>query len=273
MGKSNSFQPPSVIVYGCNKAMKLPKFSAAILFAVVLLGQAASVSAAKVTKETIVSEGKKRTYYLFVPDKLSASKPLPLIVLLHGSNHNGLSLMDKWKELAEKEEIILAGPDSSNSAGWATPADGPNFLRDLVEDLKAKYPVNPRRVYLFGHSAGAGHAIFMSLFESLYFAAAAVHAGALLPADYDSIDLAKRKIPLAIWAGTVDSLVPLLAVRATRDAMNARGFSVQLTEMAGHDHWYYDLAPKINKEAWEFLKKHELTEDPQYIQYNFSKKG
>jgi poly(3-hydroxybutyrate) depolymerase len=256
----------------CKKAMKSLKFSAAILFIVVMLGHTEPILAAKVTKESIVSEGKKRTYYLFVPDKLAASKPLPLIVLLHGSNHNGLSLMDKWKGLAEKEEIILAGPDSSNSAGWATPVDGPDFLRDLVEDLKAKYPVNPRRVYLFGHSAGAGHAIFMSLFESLYFAATAVHAGALQQSDYDSIDLAKRKIPVAIWAGTIDSLVPLPAVRATRDAMNARGFSVQLTEIAGHDHWYYDMAPKINKEAWEFLKKHELTEDPQYIQYNFSKK-
>jgi poly(3-hydroxybutyrate) depolymerase len=252
--------------------MKLLKFSAAILFIVVMLGHTASVSAAKVTKESIVSEGKKRTYYLFVPENLSASKPLPLLVLLHGSNHNGLSLMDKWKGLAEKEEIILAGPDSSNSAGWATPVDGPDFLRDLVEDLKAKYPVNPRRVYLFGHSAGAGHAIFMSLYESLYFAATAIHAGALPQAAYERIDLAKRKIPLAIWAWTIDSLVPLLAVRATRDAMNAHGFAVELTEIAGHDHWYYDMAPKINKEAWEFLKKYELTEDPQYIQYNFSKK-
>jgi hypothetical protein len=51
--------------------------------------------------------------------------------------------------------------------------------------------------------------------------------------------------------------------------MNARGFAVQLTEMPNHDHWDYDLAPKINREAWEFLKKHELTEDPRYEQHQF----
>jgi poly(3-hydroxybutyrate) depolymerase len=252
--------------------MKLLRFFAALLFAAYLLGQPALASAAKVTKESVTSEGKKRTYYLFLPEKLSASKPLPLVVLLHGSNRNGQTLVDKWKELAEKEEIILAGPDSANSAGWATPVDGPDFLRDLVEELKAKYPVNPRRVYLFGHSAGAGHAIYMSIYESLYFAATAIHAGALQQQAYERIDLAKRKIPLAMWIGTIDPLVPLAAVRATRDAMNARGFAVELTEIAGHGHWYYDMAPKINREAWDFLKKHELAEDPQYIQYNFSKK-
>ncbi len=251
--------------------MKLLKSLGALLIVLIVFSFTATASPAKVTKESLTSDGKKRQYYLFIPDKLSASKPLPLIVLLHGSNRNGLSLVEKWKDLASKEEIILAGPDSSNSRGWATPEDGPNFLRDLVEALKTKYPINPRRVYLFGHSAGAGHAIYMSLFESEYFAAGAIHAGALPEQGYAVIDRAKRKIPFAIWVGTADPFFPLTIVRATRDAMNARGFAVQLTEIPNHNHWYYDLAPKINKEVWEFLKKHELTEDPHYEQYQFAR--
>lgn len=250
--------------------MKL-KIFCALLLAATALGFPAASSAADITKELIVSEGKKRAYYLFVPEKLSATKPAPLVVLLHGSNRNGLSLAEKWKDLAAKEGIILVGPDSSNSAGWATPVDGPDFLRDVVEALKAKYPLNPRRVYLFGHSAGAGHALYMSLFESQYFAATAIHAGALPEQGYSLLDRAKRKIPIGIWIGTADALVPLTVVRATRDAINSRGFPVQLTEIPNHTHWYYDRASKINKEVWEFLKQHELMEDPQYIQYQFSK--
>lgn len=250
--------------------MKLLKSFSVFLFAVIALNFSTTASAASITKELIVSQGKTRVYYLFVPDKLSASKPVPLLLLLHGSNRNGLSLVEKWKDLASREGIILAGPDSSNPAGWATPEDGPDFLHDLVEALKAKYPINPRKIYLFGHSAGASQALYMSLYESQYFAATAIHAGALREQEDKVIDLAKRKIPIAIWVGTVDQYFPLAVVRATRDAMNSRGFSVQLTEMPGHDHWYYDLAPKINKEAWEFLKKYELTEDPQYTQYHFN---
>ena len=50
---------------------------------VLLFGCAsAGVMAQKITKETIVSEGKKRTYYLYVPKAITPSAPVPLIVLL-----------------------------------------------------------------------------------------------------------------------------------------------------------------------------------------------
>jgi poly(3-hydroxybutyrate) depolymerase len=99
--------------------------------------------------------------------------------MLHGSNRTGNSLVEKWKDLAKKENFIIAGPDATDLSFWGTPQDGPEFLRDLVEELKSKHPINPRRVYLFGHSAGASFAIQMSLLESQYFAATAIHAGAL----------------------------------------------------------------------------------------------
>jgi poly(3-hydroxybutyrate) depolymerase len=122
-----------------------------------LLSQARAAD--RITKETIESQGKKRTYYLMVPDSAKSSASAPLIVLLHGSGRNGLSLMEKWKELASSEGVIIAGPDSRDSQGWQIPADGPGFIYDLVEALKTKYPINPRRVYLFGHSAGAVFAL------------------------------------------------------------------------------------------------------------------
>ena len=128
-----------------------------------------------ITKELITSNGKTRPYYLYVPPTVKAPNLAPLIVTLHGSNRTGVTLVEKWKDYAKKEGIILAGPDATNLRGWGSPQDGPDFLRDLVEELKTKYPVNPQRVYLFGHSAGAIFAMQMSLLESQYFAAAAVH--------------------------------------------------------------------------------------------------
>lgn len=236
----------------------------------VLLFSCASAGVAqKITKETIVSEGKKRTYYLYVPKSVTPSATVPLIVLLHGSNHVGLSLAEKWNDLAEKEGAILVAPNSVESSHWSVPDDGPQFLHELVESIKTKYPVNPKRVYLFGHSGGAIFALLMSLYESEYFAATAIHAGALYASDASLIDLAKRKTPIQIQVGTVDGFFPLATVRATRDRLNASGFSVQLVEIAGHDHWYYDLAPKINQTAWEFLKGFELPVEPRFEEYKF----
>ena len=221
-----------------------------------------------ITKELITSKGKTRAYYLYVPSTIKG--PAPLIVMLHGSNRTGVTLVEKWKDYAKKENIIIVGPDASNLRGWGSPQDGPDYLHELVEELKTKYPINPRRVYLFGHSAGASFSLHMGLMESQYFAAVAIHAGALTGQHYEIIELAKRKIPISMQIGDSDPLVPLKVVRATADALKEAGFTVDLIEIENHDHWYYDKAAKFNQTAWEFLKKYELDADPKYQKYNWN---
>jgi predicted esterase len=216
-----------------------------------------------VIHDTITSGGRKRSYYLFVPDKLKA--PAPLVVLLHGSGHNGRSLIDKWQDLAEKEGFIIAGPDSEDPSAWVLGKDGPDFLHDLVEALKSKHPINPRRVYLFGHSGGAVFGLVMSTVASEYFAAVAVHAGAFRSkTEIEMISNVKRKIPISIWVGTSDPFFSLLEVRATRDAFGAKDIVVQVNEIPGHDHNYYGIAGRINASAWDFLKQVELSAEPKY---------
>jgi len=240
-----------------------------IAWFVLVAGLFTPVAAQKVQKATLQFEGAKRTYYLLVPSVATPEHPVPVVVLLHGSGRNGLSLMDKWKDLANKGGFIALAPDAITSEGWRAPVDGPDFLHELLSVVKAQYPIDSHRMYLFGHSGGASFALYMALYESEYFAAAAIHAGALHPEDEKIVKLATRKVPIHIAVGDVDPFFPLPAVRATRDMLVANGFQVGLTEMKGHDHWYYDLAPKINAEAWDFLKQQKLSDEPHYIQYQF----
>ncbi|MEA2206215.1 MAG: polyhydroxybutyrate depolymerase [Blastocatellia bacterium] len=241
------------------------------LFLLVLIFALAPARAAaqKISKETIISDGKKRTFYLYVPKSVTPATPVPLLVLLHGSNHIGLSLAEKWNDLAEKEGVIIVAPDSADSSVWSVPNDGPVFIHELVESIKGRYPINAKRVYLFGHSGGAVFALLMSLYESEYFAAAAIHAGALPPEANSLVDEAKRKTPIHIQIGTVDESFPLKSVKETRDLLTTHGFPVELVEMRGHNHWYYDLAPRINQAAWEFLKAQELPGEPRFVEYQF----
>jgi len=241
-----------------------------LLAAALLLSITPTLSAKDdITKELITSKGKTRAYYLYVPSTLKQDTKAPLIVMLHGSGRTGVTLVEKWKDLAKKEGIIIAGPDSTNTREWATPIDGPDYLYELVEQLKSKYPINPRRVYLFGHSAGASFSIQMSLMESEYFAAAAVHAGALGGDGAQLLSLAKRKIPISIQVGDSDQYFPLKAVRYTRDMLKDEGFPVELIEIPNHDHWYYDQSSKFNQTAWSFLKQYELGADPKYQKYKW----
>jgi poly(3-hydroxybutyrate) depolymerase len=224
----------------------------------------------QITKE-LITRGKTRAYYLYVPPTIKPDTKAPLIVMLHGSGRNGITLVEKWKDYAKQEGIIIAGPDASNQRGWSSPQDGPDYLYELIEELKTRYPINPRRVYLFGHSAGACFALHMSLMESEYFAAAAIHAGALRGDEDQLIKLAKRKIPISIQVGDSDKFFPLTEVRATRDALKAADMPIDLIEIKNHDHWYYDKASKFNQTAWEFLKQHELPADPYFQKYDWGR--
>ena len=235
--------------------------------ALALLTLAAIPPAAdKITKETFKSGDRTRSYYLYVPEALGDT-PAPLLVLLHGSGRNGLSLADRWKDLAKKERVVLAGPDAVDSGGWNMGPDGPDFLHDLVEELKARRPIDPRRVYLFGHSAGAIHGLMMAILESEYFAAGAFHAGALPPDAQPFVGRAPRKIPMAVWVGTNDPFFPLPAVRATRDLLVAGGFPATLTEIKGHTHDYYGRAAELNRQAWTFLSGQRLDSEPVFQPY------
>ena len=223
-------------------------------------------STSKITKQTIEFGGKKRAYYLYVPDNV-ASKP-PLIVTLHGSNRDGLSLVEKWKDIADQEGFILAGPNAMNSEKWSSSDDSADFLHEIVEQLKSKYSIDPKRVFLFGHSAGAVYALNLSMLESEYFAATAVHAGSWRSnEELDYVRLAKRKTPIAIFVGDRDQYFPVDSVKKTEELLKSNQFPIQVTVMKGHDHWYYDLAPDINRNAWAFLKEHSLNAEPKFTQY------
>lgn len=221
----------------------------------------------KISRERISWNGKERIFYLYVPTEAGADQKLPLVLTLHGSGRNGETLVSRWKEKAENEKIVLAGPDSADSVHWTSPADGPLFLHDVVEQVRTKASIDGRRIFLFGHSAGAVFALQMAALESEYFAAAAIHAGALQPRYFNLFDFAARKIPYIFWIGTRDRFFPLEEVRATRDALKSRGFPVEYSEIPGYTHDYSSRSAEINDAAWEFFKAHPLSAESKYTVY------
>lgn len=221
----------------------------------------------KIEEARLQSLGKSRHYYFYVP-AAAASGPAPLLLLLHGSGRNGRILVESWRKLADKEGIILVGPDASNPQFWNTKNDGPAFLRDVIEDVKAKCSVDAQRLYLFGHSAGASYGLMIAMLESGYFAAAAVHAGALHEEEYRMLGYASRKIPIAVWSGSLDRSIPIDAVEATVAEMKRQQFPAELSVMRGHDHNYYMVSDDVNRAAWDFLRA-KKNDNPQFKEWQF----
>jgi poly(3-hydroxybutyrate) depolymerase len=246
-------------------------FRGVMMFVAMLAVLPAPPADAKIEKLAFGSGGLNRTYYLFIPERAAAGNA-PLLLLLHGSGRNGKTLIDPWLPLAKSEGIVLVAPDASDPMAWRIPHEGPDFFYDLAELVRITHDVvDERRMYVFGHSAGAIHGLGLGLLESEYFAAIAVHAGLLASEMMPMIPQAARKIPMAIWVGTDDAQFPLPQVRKTRDALKAGGFDVPLAEIVRHTHNYYGRAADINHQAWTFLKQHRLAAPPRFQRYQLLK--
>lgn len=177
--------------------------------------------------------------------------------------------MVAWQDLAREQGIAVAAPNAL-AEGWAVlQGDGPDYFHALVEAIKKAAPIDGRRVYLFGHSSGGHQALSIGPLESEYFAAVAVHAGALNPSERLFLQQAKRKIPVGFWHGKADRIVPIQMARDTRDMFTGLEFPVTFNEIESHAHDYAGRSLRINAEVWAFLKAHALTTDPVYRPYSF----
>jgi poly(3-hydroxybutyrate) depolymerase len=227
----------------------------------------AASAAPNFTKQLLDHDGTRRAYYLSAPKDLAAGEKRPLVLAFHGSGGEGSKIVDNWARLAQRERFFVAGLKSLNRWNWTIPEDGPDLVHKLTETLLAKLPIDSSRIYLFGHSAGAVFALRLGLLESQYFAAVAVHAGSFRnSADFATIRMARRKLPLLIISGDRDPIFTLASVKSTIAAMQAAGIPAESFIMHG-DHRYYALGDSVNVRAWEFLKKHSLKATPRYEAY------
>lgn len=225
-----------------------------------MLGSFASASDALLSGH-FTSGGARRTYAAYVPP---GDGPRPLIILLHGSGGSGRDMVKRWKGLARREGIVVAGPDATDRSRWRPPEDGPVLFSDLVEELTPQH-IDGRRIYLFGYSAGAVFTLYMAPLESRYFAAAAAHAGAYTgEADLGFLETAARKIPLFVSGGSRDALFPPPVVQATITRLDRAGFPVTSFVVEGGRHGYEPPA-EINERAWQFLRQHSLASDPVFV--------
>ena len=112
-----------------------------------------------------------RPYGLKVPAGYDGSHPVPLVVLLHGYTSNGATQAAYFGLPAEADKagFLLAYPDGTRdmfgNRFWnATDAccdffhtgvDDVAYLDAVIAEISAKYPVDPARIFVVGHSNGA----------------------------------------------------------------------------------------------------------------------
>jgi poly(hydroxyalkanoate) depolymerase family esterase len=129
-------------------------------------------------------------YRLYLPSGSSGRDSLPLIVMLHGCRQDSLSFAEgtRMNALAEEGRFAVLYPEQSkhsnplccwnwfDSASLAGQGEA-GLIARLVDQVKKRRPIDPRRVYIVGMSAGGAMACILAVRYSRLFAACAIHSG------------------------------------------------------------------------------------------------
>jgi poly(hydroxyalkanoate) depolymerase family esterase len=155
----------------------------------------------------------RRAYKLYVPGSLSRDTPAPLLVMLHGCKQDpdDFARGTRMNEIAEEFGFLVAypcqsrGDNGSNCWRWFESGqqvrDGaePSIIAGIVCEICERHPVDRRRVYVAGLSAGAAMAVILGETYPDVFAAVGAHSGLPRGAAHDvpSAFVAMRGVALA----------------------------------------------------------------------------
>jgi poly(hydroxyalkanoate) depolymerase family esterase len=139
-----------------------------------------------------------RGYKLYVPE-CRTGEPMPLIVMLHGCTQDpdDFAAGTRMNALADKECCLVVYPaQSANANGarcwnWFDPthqdADRgePSLIAGITREVASSYPVDRKRIFVAGLSAGAAMAVVLGATYPELFAAVGAHSGLPLGAAHD----------------------------------------------------------------------------------------
>lgn len=171
-----------------------------------------------VAGETLTVAGQERHYDLVLPAKNQGL--LPLVILLHGGGGDPAAIAkgSKLADYAEQRGLAAAfsagydghwndGRQDFDSKAHELGIDDVAFLTELVRDLAAGGPIDPRQVYLAGVSNGGMMALRILCERSDLFAGFGVVAAGLPTAISEGCQVS-HPAPLLVMNGTDDPIVP-----------------------------------------------------------------
>ncbi len=183
-------------------------------------------------------------YSLFVPHGIDFSKPIPMIVALHGSNNTARQYIGCWINTAKEENMIVLCPESTLSRKWH-PQDE-NKILNLIQNILEKYPINSKRILLSGFSGGAHFTYYLGMNHPDVFVGIAPICGKVINAWEKEIHLNHpQKIPIFAINSDQDSIVwPEEAINSW-DVLKTYNYPITTWMVHGMPHQHYPLLNSI----------------------------
>lgn len=183
------------------------------------------------------------TYAIYVPESYDPLTPTGLVVALHGGGAGGKdetlvtgsgeSALNFYMDVARQWGLIVVCP-TAIVAPWNKPGNRP-VIDGVVSEMNLLYNVDPRRVYLTGHSMGGFGTWYWSVQKEDTWAAVSPCAGGGGRAAIPKIQ--QSGLPIYIYHGTDDNIVSVASDRDCARALLGDGKS----RRGGPDFVYTEL--------------------------------
>ena len=155
----------------------------------------------------LTSDGRERTYLLFVPPGYDGRTPLPLVLELHGSGGTAdrQDATSKFAELGAREGFLVASLQAAAEGNrWNVPVtserpDDVRYVSDVIDDVARHVCTDERRVYATGFSGGARMSSLLACKLGHRIAAIAPMAGLRWPGPCEG-----RAVPVLTFHGLAD---------------------------------------------------------------------
>lgn len=205
-----------------------------------LIGVFFSVNAQQTIQKLKISSEQTVNYLLYLPENYAANQAekFPILLFLHGGGQSGdqIELVKKNGPPALVDQgmkfpfIILSPQNGYKNKFWDV-----FLVIQLLDSIVKKYRVDTSRIYLSGMSRGGFGAWCMAAQFPDKFAALAVVCGANIAPYAGWIG----KMPVWVFHGTDDPLIPLHESVEMVDALRALGNNAKLTVYEGvkHNAW------------------------------------
>lgn len=178
-------------------------------------------------------------FSLYVPEAWDGQTPRPLVVALHGGTGHGRDFLWSWLREARSREVLLLSPTSQDRT-WSIMGeerDG-EALRQMVDGVGERYPIDRARVLLTGMSDGGTYTMICGLQDGMPFthlapACGVLHLGLLA----GGLERARDR-PIYLIHGALDWMFPVYTARMAQEALTSVGARLVYRELPDLSHTY-----------------------------------
>ncbi|MBC5804652.1 MAG: hypothetical protein GIX00_00590 [Candidatus Eremiobacteraeota bacterium] len=203
-------------------------------------------------------DGSLQPVAVYVPPSYDASRPVPLVVFLHGrtASENDVIASPTVRAAADATHAIVVAPYARGDSQYVDPASVDVYA---ALDLAAKsFNIDRKSIYLAGHSMG-GYGVFIvgPKHPEDWSGVMAVSGGMVTETANDAIR-GFAHLPLYLVVGSEDQIVPKGYMKKNADLLSGSGLEAHYYEQPGGRHAIDSLAVAFQRAWHDMLSRHPM---------------